>query len=53
MTIDWATMGFAGGMITVCAGFFLLLHWWQNCEATSAFVWGVADLACGVAILCT
>src|SRR4051812_18291941 len=50
MTLDVATLTFAGGLMALASGVFLLMHWWQTREDQAALSWGVASCGRGVAV---
>ena len=51
MPLDESTLTFAGGLVTLSSGGFMLVYWSQDRAAWSAFWWAVASCGLGCAIL--
>ncbi len=51
MSLDASTLLFAGGFVTFASGLFLLVFWWQDRAAWSAFWWALGSCFLGVGIV--
>jgi diguanylate cyclase (GGDEF)-like protein len=51
MTFDVSTLDFAGGVVAVASGLFLLIHWWQASGDRAALAWGAANWGMGVGVI--
>jgi diguanylate cyclase (GGDEF)-like protein len=50
MTLDASTLTFAGALVALTSGLFVLMHWWSVREDRAALAWGAASCAMGVGI---
>jgi hypothetical protein len=50
MSFDVPTLAFAGGIVAISSGPLVLLYWWHDRNAWSAFWWAVASFGAGTGI---
>jgi diguanylate cyclase (GGDEF)-like protein len=51
MILDVSTLVFAGGLVSLASGVFLLLHWLQTREDRAAFISGAANFGAGIGVV--
>jgi hypothetical protein len=51
MPFDASTLEFAGGVVALASGLFLLIHWWQARGDRAALSWGIASCGIGVGVV--
>jgi diguanylate cyclase (GGDEF)-like protein len=50
MSLDVATLTFAGGSVSLASGLLVLLYWFQNRTAWAAFWWAASSIGAGIGI---
>lgn len=51
MILDVSTLTFAGGLVSLASGVFLLLHWLQTRDDRAAFMSGAANFGAGIGVV--